>query len=168
MERSEIENLASTKFQSAGAVIPAPVVSVAKELGLTVSEINMPQYEGITPSGILTQIDGKWTILLKVDDSPTRKRFTIAHEIGHFLIHSSISTFILDDFPAGETFYRDGLDNDKEKEANYFAACLLMPSGEVNRLWQSGEFKNPGEMANKFNVSEVSMTYRLKNLGLIA
>lgn len=167
MEKIDIEKLAFEKFQIAGAIIPVPVVSIAKALNLTISEIVMPEVQGIVPSGILAKPDGNWVILINNKEVGTRKRFTIAHEIGHFLLHSALNDFVLDDFPTGETFYRGGIGDDKEKEANFFAACLLMPTEEVKTQWGSGTYKNPSEIAVKFNVSEVSMTYRLKELGLI-
>jgi Zn-dependent peptidase ImmA (M78 family) len=167
MIRTEIENLAKEKFSDAGCIVPVPVVEIAKKLGITISEVVMPDFQGIKPSGILNKNQGTWTILLNNADSSVRKRFTIAHEIGHYLLHSTESSLILDDFPAGETFYRLGLDDPKEKDANYFAACLLMPEDQIKNFWLSGEFKNPAELANRFNVSEVSITYRLKSLSLI-
>src|SRR5262245_43470607 len=65
-----------------------------------------------------------WAILYNKDVSPGRKRFTIAHEFGHYLMHRPL-------FPGGiqcseeSVTFRDGLE--LEAEADEFAAYLLMP-----------------------------------------
>jgi len=165
MEYKDIEKLATEQFQSTGGLIPVPVVDIAKKLGLPVYEIEMPLIEGVIPSGVLNKLkDGNWGIILNNKDAHTRKRFSIAHEIGHFLTHKDRA--FVDAFTAGETFYRDGTgDEQLEKEANFFAANLLMPAEKIKEVWALSS--NPSEMARKFDVSEVSMTFRLKNLGLI-
>lgn len=165
MDYKEIERLAIEQYQSTGGLIPVPVVDVAKKLNLAVYEIKMPSIDGVIPSGVLNKLkDGNWAIILNEKEAHTRKRFSIAHEIGHFLFHKG-KPFV-DAFNAGETFYRDGIGDDKlEKEANFFAASLLMPSEKVKEIWALSS--DPFEMARKFDVSEVSMTVRLKNLRLI-
>lgn len=165
MEYKEIENLATMQYQSVGAKVPVPIVAIAQKLHLPVYEIKMSAIDGVTPSGVLNKLkDGNWAIILNEKDVHTRKRFSIAHEIGHFLIHKD-QPFI-DKFTAGEAFYRDGLgDEQLEKEANFFAANLLMPKDKVKEIWHTSS--NPSEAAKKFDVSEVSMTFRLKNLELI-
>lgn len=64
--------------------------------------------------------------------------------------------------------YENGIDNTlitQEKEANYFASCLLMPKDEVTKQWK--KTKSISELANFFNVSEESMWYRISNLWLL-
>lgn len=169
MELKEIEDLAVKKYKEAGNLIPVPVVDIAKKLGLDIYEIEMPELEaGRIPSAALDKLDGNnWIIALSQKDHHTRKRFSIAHEIGHFLLHKDLP--FIDFFPGGETFYREGVKDEKlenlEKEANYFAANLLMPKEKVKEIWSLST--EPLEIAKKFDVSEVSMTFRLKNLGLL-
>jgi Zn-dependent peptidase ImmA (M78 family) len=163
MEYTEIEKKARELFEKSGALIPVPVVAVAQELGIRVHEVAMPKIEGIIPSGMIVEDNGEWVIIVNEEDAPTRKRFTIAHEIGHFMLHSG-KTFV-DEFSAGETFYRDHEKNGQEREANHFAANLLIPAKELTEQWP--DFADPAEAAEYYYVSEVSMTYRLKNLGLI-
>jgi Zn-dependent peptidase ImmA (M78 family) len=102
-----------------------------------------------------------------------RQRFTIAHEIGHFLLHSR-DTFLFVD-KEEKILYRDRESSSgeyqKEREANAFAAALLMPKKLL--LQHIFDFDNSkGEslqkyLSEKFNVSETAMTIRLTNLGLI-
>ena len=165
MDYKEIEHLATEQYLSTGGVISVPVVDIAKKLRLAVYEIEMQSMGGVIPSGVLNKLkDGNWAIILNKNEAPTRKRFSIAHEVGHFLIHKD-QPFV-DTFTAGEAFYRDGIgDEQLEKEANYFAANLLMPAERIKEIWALSS--SPSEMASKFDVSEVSITFRLKNLGLI-
>lgn len=164
MTFKQIEKQAQELFVKHGFEIPVEVVPIAKSLGLRIFMVDMPDFGKIVPSGVLSETeDYGWTILINNDDALTRKRFTIAHEIGHFVLHRGQS--FVDSFTAGETFYRSDDNNTLEREANYFAACLLMPAEEVTKRWPS--FTSPGAIAEYFNVSEVSMTFRLKNLGLI-
>lgn len=163
MTNTKIESLAEKIFMQ-GNVIPVDVVKAARLYELDVYVIEMEKMVGATPSGILTEHNGKWAIFINDADSLTRQRFTIAHELGHFLLHKGKQ--FVDEFSAGETFYRDGEDTAEEREANYFAACLLMPARLVEETWPN--CKDPKDAAKKFEVSEVSMTYRLKKLDLIS
>ena len=160
----KIKKLAQEKFEQAGGKIPVPVVQIAQDVGLAIYETEMRKVGDSIPSGILTTIKDRWTIIVNQEDSPTRKRFTIAHEIGHFLLHRGRK--FVDNFSAGETFYRGNEQDEKlEREANFFAANLLMPDKAVKKAWPTCD--NPNVAANIFDVSEVSMTFRLKNLKLI-
>lgn len=172
MTYDDIKSIANEQYNSAGGLIPVPVVDIAKKLGLAIYEIDMPKIEGVVPSGALIPntikddegkiIPNGWTILINEKETHTRKRFTIAHEIGHFLIHKDKA--FIDNFSSGEIFYRTG-NSIQEKEANYFAANLLMPEDKVKEIWKLSS--GPAEMADKFDVSEISMTFRLTNLNLI-
>ena len=99
-------------------------------------------------------------IYLSRADHPNRKRFTCAHEIGHFVKRSG------EDFEYVD--YRDGTASmgfdEGELFANSFAAALLMPEREVRRL--HGMRVPEQELAATFGVSEAAMVNRLKNLRL--
>lgn len=163
MTYSQIEKLANEVIQEVDSTIPVDVVKIAKFQKIDVFVIPFDETLNADPSGLLVENNGKWAILVNINDSITRQRFTIAHEVGHFLIHKGQQ--FVDEFNAGETFYRDGEDTKEEREANYFAACLLMPADKLVSIWP--DCKDPKDAANRFNVSEVSMTYRLKNLGIL-
>jgi Zn-dependent peptidase ImmA (M78 family) len=107
-----------------------------------------------------------------------RKRFTLAHELGHFMLHiaplGSINNFqpILDE---SLSFNRDDNWNYKEMEANNFAAQLLMPvefiKKEIERIHtQNGNMSQEEAievLAETFNVSSQAMEYRLKSIGAL-
>ena len=86
-----------------------------------------------------------------------RFRFTLAHELGHFIIHSQWGNNPYESF-------RDENKNINEKIANMFAAYFLMPEKEVRKLVEK---KYPIEyIANYFGVSVLAMKYQLENLKL--
>lgn len=102
------------------------------------------------------------TIYIAKNDPYQRKAFTIAHEIGHYILHED---------KAQETFFRKDLifvdkeTKPMEQEANCFAASLLMPRGVVTRYFAL--VKDTQYLAELFNVSYSAMRLRLKNLDLI-
>jgi len=119
-------------------------------------------------------------IWINPSESEKRRRFTLAHELGH-LVYDVLP--YKDDMTKGElieeTFNRDGRTNQQEIRANKFAAQLLMPvqliKKEVNELAdalrqekKTMSFKGLIDtLSNKFNVSERAMEIRLKTLNII-
>lgn len=156
------ETVASDLIQSIWAEKSFPIdpVQIARELGIDIVEANLPE----NVSGALIKDVGKDPIiLLSKSDSKNRKRFSCAHELGHYAYRSTNN---------GDHYeyidFRDQLSsigsNPEEIYANQFAASLLMPSNEVRRL---NEKKTPSIlMAQYFGVSDDAMRFRLKNLGL--
>jgi len=108
---------------------------------------------------------------------PHRQRFTIAHELGHYLLHKGQTVHLDETRQAFTINLRDaesskGEDND-EREANLFAAELLMPAKFLKRdleslaldLLQDGSVLE--KLAKKYKVSTQALTFRLANLGYI-
>lgn len=134
---------------------PVNVHKMANDLGLRIWEFS-DMSEGMSgklyrdrksPSG--------WSIGVNANSSPTRKRFTIAHEIGHFLLHKDyLGEGVLDD-----TFYRsEHLSGAQETEANKFAADILMPFHLLQTAARAGGLET---LAQKFGVSQQAMSIRL-------
>ena len=108
-----------------------------------------------------------------------RRRFTLAHEIGHYCLHSlkSNETFV----DSQKTMSRSQSYWDfRESEANTFAAQLLMPKelilseGELiidmykdaeTQKISASEFME--RMSHRFVVSNKAMEYRLRNIGIL-
>jgi len=111
-----------------------------------------------------------WVSAAEAERSQGRERFTIAHELGHFLLHSdesiSSSNFFIcrtkDIHSASSNQKKRG----KEVEANRFAAELLMPERLVEQLAHRWKANIP-KMANLFDVSAEAMGIRLTQLGLL-
>ena len=102
--------------------------------------------------------------MLNPNDGPNRRRFTCAHEIGHYVRRSEkAEEYTTVDLRSGLS--SEGTDQE-EIYANKFAACLLMPDSEVRRL--SAEGMVDWEMAIRFGVSREAIQFRLRDLGLDA
>jgi Zn-dependent peptidase ImmA (M78 family) len=107
---------------------------------------------------------------------PNRQRFTIAHELGHYFLHAGHT--VLDEGRLAYTVNlrnsesSKGEDND-EREANLFAAELLMPAkflredldGVELDLLEDSKFLS--DLANKYRVSLQALTFRLTYLRYI-
>jgi len=113
--------------------------------------------------------DGKFKISVNKNDHYYRQRFTMAHELGHFLIHAHLLSDGVDDnrayrsTPEGQ-FYNRNIDAPQETEANRFAASILMPANFVKKHWENDISK----IAKLFQVSKQAMEIRLKGLGLLS
>ncbi|TLD94490.1 ImmA/IrrE family metallo-endopeptidase [Helicobacter jaachi] len=137
---------------------PIKVVDLAHAMGLRVMETKF------TKDSIAGLLDmNERTIYIAKSEGYARKRFSIAHEIGHYVLHKEECQK-----EGRHISYRDEISSlgfeIKEIEANFFAANLLMPKESVMSLVLEGYTLE--EMAHYFNVSNVSMGYRLKFLGV--
>jgi uncharacterized protein DUF955 len=137
---------------------PVSVAALANALGLKVWSSDLPR--GI--SGKLfrsTEYGGEagFAIFVNSHEPETRQRFTIAHELGHFLLHRHKldEGEIVDD-----AFYRSRLSSSLETEANKAAAEILMPWHLINSLLNAGT-KDPRRIAESLNVSETAIRIRL-------
>ena len=93
---------------------PVNVVRLAKDLGLRVFVEALPQ----KISGKLypdKESPASWSISVNRGDIPQRQRFTVAHEIGHYLLHLDYAKNGITD----DTFYRSSLTSKQEAEANF-------------------------------------------------
>ncbi|WP_181064229.1 ImmA/IrrE family metallo-endopeptidase [Pseudoclavibacter sp. AY1F1] len=101
--------------------------------------------------------------VVNASDAPVRQRFTLAHELGHYVQHK-------DDAELGFVEERAVLSSTgtswPEIWANKFAAELLMPRATVVKWWASD--RTVEDMARRFDVSKAAMLHRIKNLGLNA
>jgi len=142
-------------------LIPVDPVSIARRAGLRVVDAALDD----NTMGALVKLPGQDpTIMLNPNDGPNRRRFTCAHEIGHYVRRSEkAEEYTTVDLRSGLS--SEGTDQE-EIYANKFAACLLMPDGEVRRL--SAEGMVDWEMAIRFGVSREAIQFRLRDLGLDA
>src|ERR1700730_14453439 len=109
------------KYQKAPPVMLAPIAS---ELGIKVKRI--PLGKLIAGQIMRDPVNGGpsgFSILINSDDGLRRQKFTLAHEIAHFILHRDlIESGIVDD-----TMYRSDLGSVYETQANQLAADILMP-----------------------------------------
>ena len=112
----------------------------------------------------------KYKISANSKDHYYRQRFTLAHELGHFLYHSHLIGEGVDDDKAYRSvpdgrFYNQSIGSREETEANRFAASILMPREAVDLAWT--ELRDAEQMAKRFQVSKAAMQIRLEGLGLL-
>lgn len=164
--KSFIENIFSN---NSDLKLPINIQCIIKKLKIDL--VNYTFDDDI--SGVLVLNDSHPTIGINQAHSEVRKRFTIAHELGHYVLHKDQGSMFMD-----KVLYRkssDGYtikDERLEREANYFAANLLMPANIVKNYIETNDLdfyedSNIQKMAKDFGVSSSAMTYRLINLGLI-
>lgn len=146
-------------FQAGGNEMKPPIDldKILAQSGLT---LKFGTFKDERVSGYYSRPDR--TIYVAEDDPYHRQAFTIAHELGHFYMHKEREQEI---FYRTESLQLDVQDVQEEKEANRFAAALLMPAKLVELYWEV--MFNIKEMAKVFNVSQTAMAFRLKNLGLV-
>ena len=110
-------------------------------------------------SGSLTYEDGLWIIRVNNNHNPRRQRFTILHELGHYMLHRNKLQSFTD-----EIFFRARVKGDIEYKANEFASKLLMPEDSVRKAIAEG-VRNLGLLAERFDVSSPAMKIRVQELG---
>jgi Zn-dependent peptidase ImmA (M78 family) len=145
------------------------VEGVALYLGLQIERAKL----GDDVSGVLVVADGRGIIGVNSDHSPVRQRFSVAHEIGHFLMHRNAQDLFIDKgyFAAFRDSRSSTGEDRREREANAFAAALLMPARLVKNAVAQHRFDLGDEealdaLAELFQISRQAMTYRVANLGI--
>lgn len=128
---------------------PVDVVGISKMMGIGVFERSDLDYDGFITSG-----PDHAKIVVNATHPMVRKRFTIAHELGHLMLHPTGTEFR---DTAGQVF------DYKEREANRFASELLMPSWLLQPLVDASNGNIPS-LSRIFFVSESAMTIRIRKL----
>lgn len=137
---------------------PVQVVPLAVELGLPVyRDDDLPDdLSGMIVRDAQLAEESGYAIIVNGRHAETRRRFTIAHEIAHFLLHRDL----IGDGISDDALYRSGLSNAVEAQANRMAANILMPWHLINEAINAG-IKSVPALATKFHVSNSAMSIRL-------
>lgn len=138
---------------------PVPVDRVAAKCGVRILEWEF----GAEVSGLLLDLDSGPVIGVNSHQSPGRQRFTVAHELGHYLLshHDNFHIDLASATAHGESANYSWRD---ERAANDFAAELLMPANLV--ISAARTEPSVQTLAEEFEVSREAMGFRLINLGL--
>ena len=148
---------------------PVPVEDVAKRCGLQI------RYERLESdlSGFVTGPEHGAIIGVNTAHPVVRRRFTIAHELGHFRLHRDAKLHVDRGFLMKRSaLSSQGMDED-EIEANLYAAELLMPRSmlstdpDIVEGIDVTDEKVIGILARRYLVSAQALVIRLLNLGLI-
>lgn len=155
-----------------GNEIPVDVYRVAAGEGVLVEEVDLEP----SVSGFLV-VKGTEDVVIGVnkDHHPYRKRFTVAHELGHFLFHGAESASNVMTGEGKFVYFRDEASEtgevEHERKANQFAADLLMPKealkGMVPSKIRMSDETAIRRLALKFDVSFTAMSIRLTTLKML-
>ena len=127
------------------------IFSILETAGIIIYEINDDEkFDGVS---FITD-KGNPIIIVNKNFSNDRKRFTIAHELGHILMHNE------NNFPISS--YRD-----KEKEANQFASEFLMPENYIKNSLRNLKLSEVGNLKSYWLTSMSSIIRRAKDLKCI-
>lgn len=154
----------SSALERHAASVPVDVERLALDLGLRVW--HSPTLEQNVSGKIIRDPErggpSGYAIYVNANEGRRRRRFTVAHEIAHFILHGDlIGNGVVDD-----ALYRSILPSHYEVQANRLAADILMPRQAIDRLYAEG-IRDPAELAKRFDVSTAAMKIRLRILGLL-
>jgi Zn-dependent peptidase ImmA (M78 family) len=167
ISRPEVESRARDVLRRHNlTTIPIDPLVLAHREGI---KVNNAEFSDDNLAGMIVKEGDDVTMLVNSSDPPFRKRFTIAHELGHHFMHLMHDGEFVD---REANLFRQQTGEEKEMnptrrqeiQANMFAASLLMPEDEVRRYWK--ERPSIDELARIFKVSAEAMGYRVANLGL--
>jgi Zn-dependent peptidase ImmA (M78 family) len=169
--RNTVENILEKYLNQ--EIPPVPIKKIISDFGIFLKE--EPAEDSLS-GFILIDSENKRTIIgVNRNHHDKRKRFSMAHELGHYLLHHNEGVHIDHKVKImlRNEDSRKGI-NSREKEANLFAAELLMPAmflkediEKINNisLLDENDEKELKELANKYNVSTQALTFRLIYLG---
>lgn len=159
MNAGTLEERATAVLQQCG-VIDAPVnpIAIALQLGYRVNAVAFPVP---TIAGRTLVRDAGVSIDVNIASSAPQRSFTLAHEIGHAVLHlSETENAEIADF----YMQIDRPRTRKEVEADEFAVALLMPAAILRKRYEAT--KVVPDLAKQFGVTTEVMTNRLRALGL--
>jgi Zn-dependent peptidase ImmA (M78 family) len=155
---------------------PVDVESIARSLGADVNY--SPADDSLSGFLLRNEETGTAVIGVNSEQHPLRQRFTVAHELGHYLLHANERVHV----DRREAGFQVKLRNEtssagtdvEEMEANLFAAQLLMPAEFLRRDLAGYESLDVFEddplinyLKDKYQVSIRALTIRLTRLGYL-
>ncbi len=150
---------------------PVNIVGLCERFGIAVYQEYLPD----DVSGFIVAQDAPFgdyhanqVIVVNLSDCASRRRFTIAHELAHYILHKKSETLYA---------HRDaGQNGGQEQEANIFASNLLMPEDLVRSALKQQQneagrkpfdFEKVEYISGQFAVSRSAAQVRLEQLHLI-
>ena len=150
--------------------VPVQIVAIANFYGFQVYEIPMDDNVSgmiVSDEKVRESFNTDKVIVVNANHSQTRRRFTVAHELGHYILQGK---------PTECYAHRDaGVYSPEEKDANSFASALLMPEKDIFNIVDLlkdhyGSINSSIlilHIAERFNVSNSAAEVRLKKLNVI-
>jgi len=167
IQRKKIQFLVRDLLSSSGVTrAPVPIRKIARSRG---ARIVLNSLESDL-SGFLFRDKSQAVIGVNTNHARVRQNFTIAHELGHLLMHDRNEQLHIDkkySVRLRSDISSQGVD-EAEMEANYFAAELLMPTNfiksDVQPLVGTDADLAIQKLAEKYRVSREAMSIRLSSL----
>ncbi|MCL2377938.1 MAG: ImmA/IrrE family metallo-endopeptidase [Defluviitaleaceae bacterium] len=157
-----LQKLSNENMYSHDGIPPVDVEGICKSLGITIYITDLTDVEKKHQgdvAGVLVSTSTFDTILVNDKDPHVRQRFTIAHELAHYVLHHNHGN-------DGVFISFRGASNAVEREANKFAADLLMPKDILRKRHAEQTLPLLWTLAEEFAVSRAAMRYQLESLGL--
>lgn len=165
LNKTAISELAQQLANHTNYKIGGDLDAVVEELGGKICFLDLCGVGSASKSGSIEIDDFRdFTITLANHTGLLKDRFTVAHELGHYMLHYLYPNQVLNKKLTRVKAQRYGFGL-AETEANYFAACFLMPEEE----YRSSYAENAGihsALSEIFVVSTRSSVLRAKNLSL--
>jgi len=164
LSQSDIYDLAERLSRQSNYITTKDIARVVEDLGGVIELTDF--WEDTDTTGSL-EVHGPSDFVIKIPQHTTveRDRFTIAHELGHYILHflfkdiddSNELPFVVNRYGSGRV----------EWEANWFAASFLMPRSEFKKVFAHSN-RNVFAVAKQFGVSTSAATIRARALGLLS
>lgn len=155
------ESIATQLGFSGGDDIHALVRRMGGKVEIADTLLSDPEQTG----SLYVEEPSNFLIVVPSHTSPERDRFTIAHELGHYVLHYLWAKKNNPDLPKRVVAYRKGSDR-IEWEANWFAAAFLMPKQAFHEVFKDCD-GDLASIARHFRVSTSAAEIRARGLGLI-
>ena len=184
--RVDVERRVRRELERIGLYrLPVNPVRVANRLGM---KVRGAEFTDDSIISVIAPQDNGINILVADSETPYRKRFAVAHSLGHYFLHLNKGREMADrervdrssdlflrglkpvtkspsKYRTRRALHRISSDSQNEEvEANWFATELLMPEEFLRDEWDWRE--SVWRLARVFNVTEEAIEYRLKDLGL--
>jgi hypothetical protein len=151
-----VERLANKYIEKSNVTqppVPTEIIDVFDiDRPVEIRPVSLKAYQGA-----IWYIDDTWVLQLNKQEPPESQRVTLFHEIFHVIAHIK-STPIFRQRGIQEGFFNELL-------ADYFAGCILTPRKLVAEKW--ADVKELKRMAEIFQVTELTMWFRLKTMHLL-
>jgi Zn-dependent peptidase ImmA (M78 family) len=158
-DQKKIETAINNIYFTTGTSYPENnLLEIVKKLNIEVYLTDFgeqsDEVSGMIKKGNETE---KTQILLNEKESSARRTFTLAHELGHFILnHQGDEQYRIDKY----NYSQNTPEAKQETEANYFAASLLMPKKKFSEILNTTN--NIKAIADYFGVSETAVVNRIR------
>ncbi len=151
------ESFAAQLNSTPGADLYAVVERIGGKVSVEDTLLSDPERSG----SLYVDAPDSFKIILPAHTGRARDRFTIAHELGHYVLH-----YLWNPDKVGKPMMALRRGSERiEWEANWFAAAFLMPSEAFRRSFDA--HNDISKVAEYFGVSQQAAELRAKNLGLM-